>query len=59
MFDEVTSAIERHSWTELFEQYKREEWYLRRDVEKHKGLKAAIEKEAKPFQKKKPEPKPI
>ncbi len=59
LFDEVTSAIERHSWTELFEQYKREEWYLRRDVEKLKGLKAAIDKEAKPFQKKKAEPKPI
>ncbi|MCW3848897.1 hypothetical protein OF829_16795 [Sphingomonas sp. LB-2] len=59
MFTEVSTAVERHSWVELFDQYKREEWYVRRDVARLAGLKAAIEKEAKPFQKKKPEPKPL
>ncbi|MEZ0243418.1 MAG: hypothetical protein ACAH11_08600 [Sphingomonas sp.] len=59
MFRESIAAIERHSWVELFEQYKREEWNIRRDIERLPALKAAIEKEAKPFQKKKPEPKPL
>jgi hypothetical protein len=59
MFVEVTAAVERGSWAELFKQYEREEWYFRRDIEKLPGLKSAIEKEAKPFQKKKPEPKPL
>lgn len=59
MFKEAVAAIDRHSWVELFEQYKREEWNIRRDIDKLGGLKSAIEKEAKPFQKKKPEPKPL
>lgn len=59
MFAEVTASVERHSWTELFKQYEREEWNIRRDITKLAGLKGAIEKEAKPFQKKKPEAKPI
>ena len=59
MFAEVTAAIERHSWIPLLEQYKREEWYVRRDVGKLAALKGAIEKEAKPFQKKKKDEKPI
>ena len=53
MFAEMTAAIERHSWHDLLEQYRREEWYVRRDVGKLDALKKAIEKEAKPFQKKK------
>jgi hypothetical protein len=52
MFAEVTVAVERGSWVQLFEQYKREEWYFRRDIEKLKGLKTAIEAEARPFEKK-------
>lgn len=53
MFTEVTASVERHSWIALLDQYKREEWYVRRDITKLGELKTAIEKEAKPFQKKK------
>jgi len=53
MYDEINAAILRHEWGSLREQYLREEWYVRRDIGKLKGLADAFDKAAKPFVKKK------
>lgn len=57
MYEEINAAILRHEWGSLHEQYLREEWYVRRDIGKLKGLADAFDKAAKPFAKKKAEPK--
>ncbi|MES2441890.1 MAG: hypothetical protein V4574_03605 [Pseudomonadota bacterium] len=57
MYEEINAAILRHEWGSLHEQYLREEWHVRRDLDKLKGLAGAVDKAARPFVKKKTEAK--
>lgn len=59
MFDEAKSAIALDRLRPLIDQYERDEWYVRRELDKLKNLVPLITKAAAPFKKKEPEPKPI